>query len=286
MDINEVLNLDFNSLLEELKKATGISANGLAKAIGISPTQISQIRNGTYKDVEGTEEKARAYIKQELEKLVSEEKDDIKIKFSFIDKVSGNINLGLKLKKIVLFRGDSGSGKTTLLKSFRKEYPNSIFIQAYKGMKKTELIAQISGGKESSLKKIKERVKGKILIIDEVNKLSGGTLEWLRSLHDIADNMPMLWAGTYEDIDEVLYKQRELNRRCRKAYMPELNKDDLKLLMKSFDFKNSDVYEKILIERFKGNLALCLETLKEMKRLVEKNGESKDTFLTAIEAIE
>ena len=285
MDINEVLNLDFNSLVEEFKNITGISANGLAKALDVSPAKISQIRKGVYDDVDGTEEKARIYIKLELEKYSTVKFEHKKIAFKFVAQASGKIKTSVDKNKIVLLRGDSGSGKTTLLKAFAKEYPNHIFIQAYKGMKKSELIKLISESKETSLTNIIPRVKGKILILDEANKLSGGTLEWLRSLYD-KSNMPMIWAGTYEDINDVLYKQPELNRRCRKVYMRNLDDKELAVLVDSFEFKNSSEYTKLLKQHFNGQLGLCVEVLKELKDLVIAKGDKEDNVDNFKEIIE
>ncbi|MFA9238267.1 MAG: AAA family ATPase [Candidatus Paceibacteria bacterium] len=285
MDIKEILNLGFDSLVEEFKNITGISANGLAKALNISPTQISQIRKGTYNDVDGTEEKARTYIKLELEKYSQVKFEHKKIAFNFIGQASGKIRTSVNKNKIVLLRGDSGSGKTTLLKAFAKEYPNHIFIQAYKGMKKSELIKLISESKETALTHIIPRVKGKILILDEANKLSGGTLEWLRSLYD-KSNMPMIWAGTYEDINDVLYKQPELNRRCRKVYMRNLDDKELAILVDSFEFKNSKEYTKLLKQHFNGQLGLCVEVLKELKDLVLDKGDKVDNIDSFKEIIE
>ena len=285
MGNNEILNLEFDSLVEEFKTITGISANGLAKALDVSPAKISQIRKGVYDDVDGTEKKARVYIKLELEKYSTVKFEHKKIPFKFVAQASGKIKTSVDKNKIVLLRGDSGSGKTTLLKAFAKEYPNHIFIQAYKGMKKSELIKLISESKETSLTNIIPRVKGKILILDEANKLSGGTLEWLRSLYD-KSNMPMIWAGTYEDINDVLYKQPELNRRCRKVYMRNLDDKELAVLVDSFEFKNSSEYTKLLKQHFNGQLGLCVEVLKELKDLVIAKGEKEDNVDNFKEIIE
>ena len=51
---------------------------------------------------------------------------------------------------------------------------------------------------------------------------------------------------TYEDINDVLYKQPELNRRCRKVYMRNLDDKELAVLVDSFEFKNSSEYTKVL----------------------------------------
>lgn len=288
MNINEVLNLDFNNLLNEFKNITGISANGVAKAIGVDGSQISQIRNGKYDDVNETEDKARVYIKLELEKRSNVHYEHKKLPFKFIGEISKAIKTSVEKNKIILLRGRSGSGKTTLLKTFKKKYPNHIFIQAYKGMKKSELIKTIIDSKDSSLTHIGTKVAGKILILDEANKLSGGTLEWLRSLHD-KSNMPMIWAGTYDDIDDVLYKQPELNRRCRKVYIRDLDDVELKVLVESFGLLNTDKYFELLKQHFKGQLGLCVEVLKEMKDTVLEKGDREDNveqFKEIIELIE
>jgi DNA transposition AAA+ family ATPase len=288
MDVKELLNLGFDELVDEFKTQTGISANALAKAIGVSAAKISQIRKGDYDDVDGTEEKARVYIKLEIEKLQIKKHEQKKIPFRFVAEASGKIKTSVDKNKVVLVRGDSGSGKTTLLRAFAKEYPNHIFIQAYKGMKKSELIRLISESKETSLTNIIPRIRGKILILDEANKLSGGTLEWLRSLYD-KSGMAMIWAGTYEDINDVLYKQPELNRRCRKVYMRNLDDNELSILVNSYELVNTTEYTILLKQHFKGQLGLCVEVLNEMKDLVLEKGSTMDNverFKEIIQMIE
>jgi DNA transposition AAA+ family ATPase len=288
MSIEEVMNMDFDSLVEEFKSKTGISANKLASAIGVSPAQITGLRKGTYKDIDSTENKARAYIKNELSMHLKKAYVHKKIPFRFAEEASARIKSSISKNKIVLLRGDSGSGKTTLLKDFQKHYPNHIFIQAYKGMRKNELIRLISDSRETSLSYIIPKVRGKILILDEANKLSGGTLEWLRSLHD-KSNMPMVWAGTYEDINDVLYKQPELNRRCRKVYMRNLDDRELLTLVTSYELEYSKEYAEILKQHFKGQLGLCVEVLNEMKDLVNERGEKvnkEEVFREIVQMIE
>ncbi len=288
MNIEEIMNLEFDVLVEEFKNKTGISANKLASAIEVNPSQITGLRKGTYKDVNNTEEKARAYIRNELEKLSTKSYEHKKIPFKFIAEASGKIKTSIEKNKIVLLRGDSGSGKTTLLKAFADVYPNHIFIQAYKGMKKSELIRLISGTKETSLTYIIPKVRGKILILDEANKLSGGSLEWLRSLHD-KSNMAMVWAGTYEDINDVLYKQPELNRRCRKVYMRNLDDRELLTLVTSYEFENTQLFTDILKQHFKGQLGLCVEVLNEMRDLVDNHGvqmDNEERFREIVQMIE
>lgn len=287
MEIKELLKLSTDELLKVVNEKYKISQNSIASAIeGVSTSVISQIRAGKYKDVNNHEEKIRRYVIGEIEKKKSKEsrKD---FHFAFLDEVYGSIKKGLDKGKIVLLRGDSGSGKSTTLKKFQKAYVNSIFIQAYKGMRKSEIIRLLcNSNKSKSIKELEYFVKGKILIIDEANKLSGGTLEWLRSLHDL-NGVPMLWAGTDENIGEVLYKQPELNRRCRKVDMKNLREDELLEMVKSYGFKHSSKYQELLQKSFRGNLALSLEVLNEMRDFVKIDplNDNEKVFEIAIKNI-
>jgi DNA transposition AAA+ family ATPase len=143
MSIENILKLPFGKLLDEYKNLTGVSQNKLSYAVGVSGSQLSQIKNGTYKDVDGTEEKVREYIKTELEKIQVKSFEAPLLEFNYIKGARLRIDGVIKKEKIALLRGDSGSGKTTLLKEFHKRYVNSFIIQAYKGMKRSELIDEI-----------------------------------------------------------------------------------------------------------------------------------------------
>lgn len=292
MKIEDVLKLPFGKLLDEFKSCTGISANKLGTIVGVSGSQLSQIRNGTYKDVDGTEDKVRTYIVDELKKQDLKVFTPKKLNFTYIRAARNRIAQNITKNKIILVRGDSGTGKTTLLREFKKKHSNSFMIQAYKGMKKSELIKLICKGagfsvKSTSLSDIVPRIQGKILILDEANKLSGGSLEWLRSLHD-RSGISMLWGGTYEDITEVLSRQPELNRRCKKVHMENLTEAQLLELVKSYELKNSELYKNILWKHFGGLMGMSVEVLNDMKGYV-LNGDMKDnetTFINMIEMME
>jgi hypothetical protein len=101
--------------------------------------------------------------------------------------------------------------------------------------------------------------------------------------------MPMVWAGTYEDINDVLYKQPELNRRCRKVYMRNLDDRELLTLVTSYELEYSKEYAEILKQHFKGQLGLCVEVLNEMKDLVNERGEKvnkEEVFREIVQMIE
>lgn len=292
MSNEELLKLPFGRLLDEFKSRTGISANKLGAAVGVSGSQLSQIRNGTYKDVDSTEDKVRQYIEDELEKRSKVEFEATVLEFNYIKGARARIGGIIDKNKIALLRGDSGTGKTTLLREFNERYVNSFIIQAYKGMKKSELIKLIckSSGvdiKNATLSEIVPRVRGKILILDEANKLSGGSLEWLRSLHD-KSGIAMIWGGTYEDITEILSRQPELNRRCKKVYMENLTKTELKTLVESYELAHTERYTDMLWSHFGGVMGLSVEVLRDMKSYVV-NGlmpDNESVFNTMIELME
>jgi len=290
MSNEEILKLPFGELLDKFKDITNISQNSLGNAIGIKGgSQLSQIRHGKYNDVDGTEEKARIYMAEELKKR--DENVFVKpiLEFSHVVEARGRINKTIKQNKIILLRGNSGTGKTTLLLNIKKKNSNSFMIKAYKGMTRRELIRLIchgcgAGAKSTTIAEISSFMKNKILILDEANKLSGGSLEWLRSLQDDTKS-PMVWAGTHEDITEVLFRQEELDRRCKKAYLYELEDAEVYALVEAYELAHTQRYYELLINHFKGRMGMCVEVLDDMKNAV-LNGHSKDSESTFVKLID
>lgn len=279
MSIEEVLNLPLGELVDYCRKKTGKSQNDIAKDIdGVSSSMITQLKNGTYKGDKENEEKVRAHVKYLLQGLEKKTFVAPLLDFEYIKIARVKIKNVIDDKHIALLQGNSGLGKTTLLNEFKETYKNSLRIQAYKGMKRSELIAEISKAlrepaKGKTLTTLEPLIKGKILIVDEANKLSSGSLEWLRSLQD-RSGIAMIWGGTYEDITQIIANMPELKRRRRVIELRELKEFELKALVDSFEFKNSEVYHQKLWEVFKGDMGLCVGVLKDMKSRTVNNPDS------------
>ena len=279
MSVEEVLNLNLKELVDHCIAVTGMSQNDIAKGIeGVSSSMITQLKSGTYKGDMTNEEKVRKHISFLLKQNEKKVFEAPKLEFGYLRAARKKIENIIEDGHIALLQGNSGTGKTTLLEEFKEKLPNSVRIQAYKGMKRSELIYEIAKGlgespKGKNLTTLVPFMKSKILIVDEANKLSGGSLEWLRSLQDRAKS-PMIWGGTYEDITQIIANMPELKRRRRVVELRALRQGELKTLVESFEFSNGEIYSKKLWEMFNGDMGLSIGVLKDMKSRTLNNPKS------------
>ena len=197
--------------LKGLLKRTDKSASSAARSLGLSPSTLSELMNGSYA---ANSEKHYRAIDKWIETQIMKENAPRPIGFVKSLEVSRQIyaafRWAVETNSIVLVHGPAGIGKTITAKAIRAETPGSIFVSVTTaGIRKTAimlLIAEAMGiplFKTTADELFKQLVSalagtGRPLIVDEIHKLEGRqkdeALHCLRDLHD-ATEIPMMFLG-------------------------------------------------------------------------------------------
>ncbi|MFT9496341.1 AAA family ATPase [Anaerosolibacter sp.] len=182
--------------LEQYIEASGDSQSATAKKIGISPTALSQLLKGKYPNPQTLEKKITEFLD------ISEQESQIIKRPEFVmtsisKTVLDTISYCHIQKAIGLVYGDAGIGKSEAVKQYEREYSEAIVIRVSKAFTREKSLLKILARKlrVAENKKIEdlymdciERLdgSGKLLIIDEAQRLPHSTIELLRDLHDDA----------------------------------------------------------------------------------------------------
>lgn len=249
--------------LTEHMKEKGLSQARIAPMVGISPTALSQWRNGKYEgSIEDVESKVEEYLKLERDKTAAEvEKNHSQYKSlrgyiptSISEDIYKLIQFCHFEKGMVIAHGDAGIGKTKGAERYYKENPTStIYIQATPSsgtlgnllkLLARELRINEKQPKLDLILAIKEKLEGanKVIIIDEAQHLKLQALEEIRTLSDPNDisgtkGTGIVLIGNSEVYSKMLGKQEarfaQLFSRIRmnKYYTTKkIKKDDIKLI--------------------------------------------------------
>lgn len=259
--------------LTEHMKEKGLSQARIAPMVGISPTALSQWRNGKYEgSIEDVESKVEEYLKLERDKRAAEaEKNSSQYKSlrgyiptSISEDIYKLIQFCHFEKGMVIAHGDAGIGKTKGAERYYKENPTStIYIQATPSsgtlgnllkLLARELRINEKQPKLDLILAIKEKLEGanKVIIIDEAQHLKLQALEEIRTLSDPNDisgtkGTGIVLIGNSEVYSKMLGKQEarfaQLFSRIRmnKYYTTKkIKKDDIKLI---FEGAGNDVVD-------------------------------------------
>ncbi|OJJ27995.1 AAA family ATPase [Campylobacter concisus] len=273
--------------LEEFLSSNNITGSALARAIGVSPSLISQLRAGSYKgDNDAINAKINAYINnfnKKAKNFHANAKENEFYVTSDVKMANFIISEAIAEKEIGLIYGFAGSGKTTALKEFARTNPNVVLIEATCHTSAKVLLEDLcealkidaTGGLNTKLKAVARFLKSsdKVIMVDEAEHLPLKALEDLRRIYDFS-RTPLILCGTEILLKNLMGKNKELrqlfSRICGKWCMQGLSKDE-----------SEKIYTKEIFPYCKGNFRSSAKLYKKALRLAELNGCLVDESVVA-----
>lgn len=261
--------------LEGFLAINEVSQSAIARALGVSPSAISQFRKGEYKgNVDILARKIHLYLenynakgkRRQLESELFESKD---FKMScFV------INEAVENSEIAVITGTAGAGKSTIAMAWAKQHPNAILIEATLHTTPKVLLEELEQGlKLPQAKNCHEKIihisrelkrRDVVILIDEAEHLSVKALEDLRRIWDFS-NVPLILFGTEILMRNLMGKNGELrqlySRIGGKWHLNGLDKGECEL-----------VTTKGVWNYTQGNFRASVKLFKRASRLAELHG--------------
>ena len=243
--------------VKHLIEDRGLSQSDVARAVGVSPTQISLYLKGSYAgNIDALEKKLKSYLHN---LRMKDAEPEMEHKFVLTDTARTVIN-SAELCKIrgglYVIYGDAGIGKSAAIRHFVESNPDVIHDEANLSYTTKVFFSKLHkrAGLDGigALNKLfddlvtKLRGSGRMVIIDEAEHLPYRALDLLRSLYDATDiglllvGMPRLIANLrgnksqfkqlYSRVDLAIKaepekdaEQLETVQKLVNAYMPDSN---------------------------------------------------------------
>jgi len=188
------------NLVDELKgvmNEKGYSSSSVARALGISNTALSQYLNGIYKgNVAKIDDSVNSFLKRQKEKNKSPKIEIPFTRTSVVKKIFETCRICHLDNELGVCYGNAGVGKTTAIHQYVSENSDVIMIRANLGYTPIVLIRELHkklggdgiGNYQYVYNEIVNKIKnsGRLIIIDEAERLPYYSLEALRDIHDEA----------------------------------------------------------------------------------------------------
>jgi DNA transposition AAA+ family ATPase len=215
MDVNEGLYKRFFDLVGNPEEGKRISQAKAAQAIGYSSGVISAYKSRGYNgSVKALEEKIEAWLKREARRLARMEVPTAET--STVDQIRRAITIAQDDADIAVIVGDAGTGKTTALRRYQAESHSAFLVEVDASFTKNVLMSEIArvvgveqkGGMTAVIGRIVEalRERDSVLIIDQADYLSDGSLELVRRIINDKAQTGVVLAG----LPRLEYKLRNL----------------------------------------------------------------------------
>ena len=253
--------------LDAFLQDNSVSMSALARALGVSPSLISQFRSGSYKgDSQAIAAKINSYIDNHNKKSKISQPEPKKGEFfvsTDVKMANFVINEAILEREIALIYGAAGSGKTTILQEFAKNNPNVVLIEATCHTSAKVLLEDLCEALKIKVAARFLKSNDKIVMIDEAEHLPLRALEDLRRIYDFA-KMPLILCGTQILLKNLMGKSGELrqlySRICGKWTMRGLSEEECEKF-----------YAKNIFEYSKGNFRSSSKLYKKALRLASLN---------------
>ena len=241
------------------------SQSAVSKKIGYSAAVISQYLQNKYRgSVEQFEERLSEVFKN---RVAAEQIESIQMMTGYVHTsisaaVYGSIRMCHLKGGFALESGDAGIGKTMACKKYSEDFPSTSFyisvnpclssITAILKLLCRELNRPI-GRKDDMFINICDALKGerKVIIIDEAQHLSIKTLEAIRALFDVQENIGVCLVGNrgiFETIKKSSVTYAQIRNRMKLfslRFTEDIQSDDIKLLFPAIA-RDKDAIELLL----------------------------------------
>lgn len=243
-------NMELVKFLQEYCDELG-SQSAVAKKIGYSAAVVSQYLKGSYKgNIEILEEKLSEVFEN---RRAAEKIESIQVYVGYVPtSVSRAVYSSIRMCHLkggfALEAGDAGIGKTMACKRYAEDYPNtSIYISVNPCLSTINAILKLlcqalnvtsSGRKDDMFLSICDALQGerKVIIIDEAQHLTIKTLEAIRALFDMQENVGICLVGNiglYETVNKHSSSYAQIRNRMKLLSVrntKDITTDDIKLL--------------------------------------------------------
>ncbi|MDR0557931.1 MAG: AAA family ATPase [Treponema sp.] len=189
IEYNEELYKKFFGLVGNPDAGKRVSQSKAAQALGYSSGVVSAYKSRTYNgNVKAFEEAAAAWLKREERRIARLEVPTAET--SALDSIRKAAGMAQDDSDIAVIIGDSGTGKTTALRGYAAESHSAVLIEVDSSFTKNVLMEEIAralgvetkGSLTAIVSRIVEAQRGRdtVVLVDEADYLSDGSLELLR----------------------------------------------------------------------------------------------------------
>lgn len=277
---NEQLKTDLRSLMEE----KGLSLSGVSRALGISPTAMSQWFSDSYNgNVTKIDEAVQSFLRRQKERLKSPKRQTAFVMTSVAQKVFEVARIAHLDEEIGVVYGDAGLGKTEALKEYVKRNPDVILFEADLGCTAKVVFADLHkkvgmdgrGSIHDLFDDLVSKLKdsGRLIIVDEAENLPYRALELLRRVHDKA-GIGLLLVGMPRLVSNLRGKKGEYSQLYSRigiaGKLESLKAHDTQQIVQSILPSSNGIW-KAFHEAANGNTRVLGKLLMRSQRVAELN---------------